>query len=330
MPAWPLAATLGAAIASAAPVRADLHLDTPTPMLSRGAPLDSPTGLKAGLPQIAAGGTNLAVMVLWPPRAASHRAHAEALLTRLQGEVDRLPGVERVDDPAAARAAVEAGRVAILVAMEGAHGLGTGPWEPALDAFWAGGLRMLGLTWSLSNRFAGSSADDGGGLTVEGRALVAEARRRGLLLDLSHASRQTTLEVCRAAPAPVVASHSNAHALTPANRNLTDDEIRCIAQTGGVVGVMLHAPFLGKGADVRAVADHADHIVSIGGPGAVALGTDFDGLIRPPRGLEDASKLPALWAELRRRGWSEAQIAGMQGANFMRAWEGAWSARTAP
>ncbi len=330
MPAWPLAATLGAAIASAAPVHADLQLDTPTPMLSQQTPLDSATGLESELVQMRAGGTNLAVMALWPPRAGEHRAHAEALLSRLQHEIDRLPEVERVDDPVAARATVDAGRVAVVVSMEGAHGLGVGPWEPALDAFWSGGLRVLGLTWSLSNRFAGSSADDGGGLTDEGRALVAEARRRGLLLDLSHASRQTTLEVCSGAPAPVVASHSNAHARTPADRNLTDEEIRCIAQTGGVVGVMLHAPFLGKGADLRAVADHADHIVAIGGPGAVALGTDFDGFIRPPRGLGDASQLPALWAELRRRGWTDAQIAGMQGANFMRAWEGAWSARAAP
>ena len=327
MPAWPLAATLGAAIASAAPIRADLHLDTPTPLLSKEAPLDAPAGLESGLAQMEVGGTNLAVMVLWPPRAVSHRAHAEALLARLQAEIDRLPDVQRADDPAAARAAVDHGRVVVVVAMEGAHGLGEGPWEPAFEAFWGAGLRMLGLTWSLSNRFAGSSADGGGGLTDEGRALVAAARRRGVVLDVSHASRETTLQVCTGAPAPVVASHSNAHALAPSDRNLTDGEIRCIAQTGGVIGVMLHAPFLGKGAGVAAVADHADHIAAVGGHGAVALGSDFDGFIRPARGLEDASKLPALWAELRRRGWTEAQIAGMQGDNFMRAWEGAWAAR---
>lgn len=323
MTAWTLAATLGAGLASAAPLQADLHLDTPTQLLNQGLPLDAPTGLESGLAQMRAGGTNLAVMVLWPPRAVDHRAHTLALLDRLEAEVARLEGVRLVRDPAGARAAAEDGEVGVIVALEGAHGLGDGPWQPAFEQLVDRGLAMLGLTWSLSNRFAGSSADGGGGLTEAGRALVAAARARGVLLDVSHASRKTTLEVCRGATAPVVASHSNAWALTPADRNLTDEEIRCIAQTGGVIGLNLHAPFLGKGADVARVADHAQHLAEVGGHGVVALGSDFDGFIRTPAGLPDAAALPALWVELRSRGWTEAQIAGARGENFLRAWAAA-------
>jgi len=146
------------------------------------------------------------------------------------------------------------------------------------------------------------------------------ARARGVVLDVSHASRATTLEVCKDAPAPVIASHSDAHALTAVARNLTDEEIRCIAATGGVIGLNFHAPFVGPGADISRVADHADHLARIGGHGVVALGSDYDGFIKKPKGLEHAGKVPALWAELRRRGWTDAEIRGAQGENFMRAW----------
>ena len=140
-------------------------------------------------------------------------------------------------------------------------------------------------------------------------------------MDVSHSSRATTLAVCQDSPVPVIASHSDAHTLRAHPRNLTDEEIRCIADTGGVIGLNFHGPFVGSDADLAMVADHADHIAAIGGYEVVALGSDFDGYIRTPSGLEDASCLPALWAELRRRGWTEEQVRGVQGENFMRAWE---------
>jgi membrane dipeptidase len=180
---------------------------------------------------------------------------------------------------------------------------------------------MVGLTWSFSNRFAGSSGDGGAGLTAEGTALVAQLAKDGVIVDLSHASRATTLEVCGASKVPVIASHSDSYSVHANARNLTDEEIRCIAATGGVIGVNLHATFVGGTRDVKAVADHADAIARIGGFGSVALGSDYDGMIKVPAGLEDASRLPALWAELRSRGWTEAQIRGMRGENFLRVWE---------
>ena len=98
--------------------------------------------------------------------------------------------------------------------------------------------------------------------------------------------------------------------------------IRCIAETGGVIGLNFHAPFVGAAgnANVSRVADHADYLARVGGHRVVALGSDFDGYIKKPTGLEDASKVPALWAELARRGWTEEQLRGVRGENFMRAW----------
>jgi membrane dipeptidase len=307
-------------------LQVDLHLDTPTQMLGKGLHLDANTGLEASLPRLKIGGSNVVVQVLWPPRKSAHRERAFALLEVVEREVARNDELVLAGEPGAARSAVANGKVAVLISMEGAHGLGTDPdWADVFQQFYDRGLRLLGITWSFSNRFAGSSGDQGHGLSEEGRALVKLARARGVILDVSHASPETTMEICTDSPLPVIASHSNAKTLRGVARNLTDDEIRCIAATGGVVGLNFHASFVSGGeqgpATVSRVADHADHLAKIGGYGVVALGTDFDGYIKKPVGLEDASKIPVLWAELVRRGWTAEQIAGVRGENFMRAWE---------
>ncbi len=309
------------ALAQPPTLQVDLHLDTPTQMLTKKLPLDHADGLEAGLSQLRAGGTNVAVQVLWPPRNTEHKKRAYALLDTVQRQIDRREDVDLATEPAAARASVTQGRLALLLSMEGAHGLGTDEnWRETFLDFYQKGLRLMGLTWSFSNRFAGSSGDKGAGLTEEGRALVALARRKGVVLDVSHASRATTMEVCQDSPVPVIASHSNAWNLRQHSRNLTDEEIACIASSGGVIGLNFHATFVGSDANVAKVADHAEYLARVGGHGVVALGSDFDGYIKKPVGLEHAGKVPALWAELRGRGWTEAQVRGARGENFMRAW----------
>lgn len=312
-----LAAAL-AASALAVEMQADLHLDTPTQLYRKKVGLDG-QGLEAGIDQLRAGGTNLAVMVLWPPRDAKWEAHTEALLGLLETEDARLDGVTLARTPAEARAVAAAGGVATIYALEGAHGIDTTGVE-GLRALHARGLALLGLTWSFSNRYAGSSGDGGAGLTAEGRALVDEAQRLGILVDLSHASKQTTLEVCAASTVPVIASHSDAAAVRAHARNLTDEEIACIAATGGVIGLNLHATFLGTPADVKKAADHVEHLRKLGGIGVVALGSDYDGLITTPEGLATAADLGKVWAELRRRGWTDLELAQLRGENFLRAW----------
>lgn len=313
-----------AALALAAPIQADLHLDTPTQMVRKNIGFDA-AGLEGGLTALDAGGTNVAMMVLWPPREGDWAAQVETLFSKVEAEDERLARIKLARSPTEARSVVATGGVALVVSVEGAHGIHSGG-VAALERLHARGLSALGLTWSFSNRFAGSSGDGGGGLTADGRALVAAANRLGVIVDVSHASHATTLETCAVSTAPVIASHSDAWTLSGNVRNLHDDEIDCIARSGGVIGLNFHDSFVGKPASISKVADHADYLKKHGGIGVVALGSDFDGLIHPATGLENASKLPALWAELRRRGWSEAEITAARGENFMRAWQAVLSA----
>jgi membrane dipeptidase len=314
------------AAALAGDVQADLHLDTPTQILRKGVGLDG-AGLEAGLPQLRAGGTTLAVMVMWPPRDASWDSYVDKLLTTMEKEDARLDAVQLARTPAEARALANAGKVAIVYSLEGAHGIDKGGL-PALRALHGRGVELLGLTWSFSNRYAGSSGDGGGGLTEAGKELVKEANRLGMLVDVSHASKATTLDACATSTGPVIASHSDAMGVTVNKRNLSDEEIRCIAKSGGVIGLNFHSTFVGKPASIARIADHADYLRKIGGAGVVALGSDFDGLIVPPADAKDASHIGALWVELRKRGWTEDEIRGVRGENFLRAWQGAIDGRS--
>lgn len=307
-------------------IQADLHLDTLTAVYTSGRGLDAAQGLEAGLAQLRAGGSNLVVLALWPPRNVDGPGRVAALLDRFESEDRRLDGLTLVRSPREVVAVTAAGGIAATISLEGAHGLGK-DWRADLDQLQRRGLSMLGLTWSISNRFAGSASDKGGGLTEEGRALVARARELGVLVDVSHASRATTLEVCQGSPVPVVASHSGAWAVEHSVRNLSDAEITCIAATGGVIGLNLHGPFLGGNQDIAAAVAHLRHLRAVGGAGVVALGSDYDGIIQPAHGLENASHLPALWSALRADGWSEVEIRGVRGENFLRAWTAAWAAR---
>jgi membrane dipeptidase len=309
--------------------RVDLHVDTPTQMVRRNVGLDDPA-LESGLDDMRAGGTNVVVEVLWPPREpanpAAWAAQVERLFSKVEAEDKRLDGVAMARTPTEARAILAAHQIAMLVAIEGAHGIEAGG-VASLAGLHARGLSLIGLTWTFSNQFAGSSGDApagasaGTGLTADGRALVAAANALGVVIDVSHASDATTMEACALSSAPVIASHSDADGVRAHARNLSDDAIRCIAQKGGVIGLNFHAPFVGQPANVAKVADHADYLKKLGGAGVVALGSDYDGLITTPAGLTDAGDLESLWDELRRRGWSESDVRGAQGENFMRAWQ---------
>ena len=329
VPAAEPAALAAPPVAPAVAPFVDMHVDTPTQMVRRNVGLDD-AALESGLDDMCDGGTNVVVEVLWPPREpatpAAWAAQVERLFSKVEDEDKRLDGVALARTPTEARAILAAHQIAMLVSIEGAHGIEAGG-VASLAGLHARGLSLIGLTWTFSNHFAGSSGDAppenpaGTGLTEDGRALVAAANALGVVIDVSHASDMTTMEVCALSSAPVIASHSDADGVQVHARNLSDAAIRCIAQKGGVIGLNFHATFVGRPATIAKVADHADYLRKIGGAGVVALGSDYDGLITTPTGLTDAGDLPALWDELRRRGWSDEDIRGVQGDNFMRAWQ---------
>lgn len=299
----------------------DLHVDTLTELADRSVHFDDPD-LQSGIPAMKRGGVNLVFNVIWPPRDGEHEAYTLSQLQRFEQELQLVQSdMALARNPTEADAIIASGKIATGLALEGAHGIEVTGID-ALRKLHEGGLSMLGLTWSLSNRFAGSSSDGDKGLTEDGRALIAEAESLGILIDVSHASKRTTLEACAVAKKPLIASHSNAQSLQPVPRNLSTEEIAAIARTGGLVGVMFHAPFVGRQKpNIPAVADQVDAIVQIAGIDHVGIGSDYDGDITPPSGLPDSSALPALWTELQRRGYDDEALRKLKGGNFKRIWE---------
>jgi len=216
------------------------------------------------------------------------------------------------------------GRVRTFLAFEGAGAFAEQP--ELLDTWSQRGLRSLGLVHTRHNELASSSTDPepmSEGLTPAGRDVVRHAQRLGIPIDVSHASDQATREVlalASAAGAPVVATHSNARALLKHPRNLADAEIRSIAASGGVIGVNFHSPFLtgSRAATVNDVVRHIRHLVNTAGIDHVALGSDFDGDIVPPRGLESVASLPGLAKALQAAGISQDGVERIFSRNALR------------
>lgn len=208
----------------------------------------------------------------------------------------------------------------------------------ALSVFHRLGLRSLGLTWSRPNAFAHGVApgfprdpDRGPGLTAHGRALVAACDRWRILLDVSHLNARGFWEVLRIGERPVVASHSNAHALSPSPRNLTDDQLDALAERDGLVGATFACSFLrddGRGdADtpLDAVARHLEHLISRLGEDRVGIGSDFDGTTVPAE-LGDAAGLPRLWNALRARGFDDDLLERIAHRNWLALLRRVWGA----
>jgi membrane dipeptidase len=213
------------------------------------------------------------------------------------------------------------GKIASLLGVEGGHAiensLGT------LRAYYALGVRYMTLTHNGTLDWADAALGEArhGGLTAFGKEVVREMNRLGMLVDLSHTSPETMNDALDVSEAPVIWSHSGARAVFDHARNVPDQVLRRVPDNGGVVMVVFNPPFLvatGE-ASVSDVADHVDHVADVAGVDHVGIGSDFDGIERTPRGLEDVSKFPALFAELSRRGWTEQDLAKLAGGNILRA-----------
>ena len=243
-------------------------------------------------------------------------------------------GVRRARVQSDLEAALDGGPPAAILHFEGAE-----PIEPDLENlehFYDRGLRSLGLVWARPNAFAHgvpfrfpSSPDVGDGLTDNGKGLVAACNRLGILLDLSHLNERGFWDVAAASEAPLVATHSNAHALSPNSRNVTDAQIDEIGRTGGIVGITFHAGMLTEegGIDLTTplarVIDHVDHVVGRIGIDHVGFGSDFDGA-KVPTELGDAAGLPRLADALRERDYTADDVAKLAHGNWLRLLTETW------
>ena len=171
--------------------------------------------------------------------------------------------------------AVERGeRIGLMLSLEGVEQFGYELW-PA-ETFWELGMRMAGLTWNRRNPFADGAAEDGG-LSRLGRALVDELVGLGVILDLAHASpRDVRRDHRRVDGAPVICSHAACRAVNDHPRNLTDDQLRALADAGGLFGLMLHPLAIGhEQRTLDRVVDHLEHAIEVIGIDRVCLGGDF-------------------------------------------------------
>lgn len=255
-----------------------------------------------------------------------------ATLCRIEARSDDALRICR--DAASIRTAMADDAVAAVLHFEGAEAIG--PDLDALDVFHAAGLRSLGPQWSRPTIFGEgvpfrfpSTPDTGDGLTDHGKALVRACNRLRIAIDLSHINEKGFRDVARLSDAPLIASHSNAHAICPHARNLTDDQMRAIRDSGGIAGLNFATCFLR--ADGQQLADtpvewmlrHLDHMISVLGVEHVGLGSDFDGATIP-EAIGDVASLPLLFEAMKAHGYDDATIALIARDNWLRVLERTW------
>jgi len=213
------------------------------------------------------------------------------------------------------------GKLAGVLVVEGGHAIENDLEK--LKELYRRGMRYLTITWNNSTDWATSAKDSRSrtrGLSVFGKQVIRTLDSLGVIIDVSHVGIKTIEDIIATTKHPIIASHSGARALNDHYRNLYDDQIRAIASTGGVIGVVFYPPFLAPygRVDISTVIKHIDHIVNLVGIDHVALGSDFDGIETTPMGLENVSKFPELTLALLKHGYSNSDVKKILGENFLR------------
>ena len=229
------------------------------------------------------------------------------------------------------------GTVAAVLHMEGAEAIGAD--LTGLEALYTLGLRSIGPVWSRPNVFGHgvpfrypATGDTGPGLTDAGKALVRACDDLGIAIDLSHMTEKGFWDVAKISRRPLIATHSNAYAICPHARNLSDRQLAAIAETGGMVGLNFATCFLRpdgqNGSDtsptpVALMLRHLDHLIGKLGIGHVGFGSDFDGA-RVPEAIGDVAGLPVLVAALRTHGFDADSLRKLCHENWLSALARAW------
>ena len=226
--------------------------------------------------------------------------------------------------PGEIREAVAMGKLATFLSIEGGHVL-KGNIEN-LEGLYRRGVRMLTLTHFVSNGISDASYSPYRplrGISDFGREVVREMERLGMMVDVAHCTDTALRQVLETALRPVIYSHGALRRYKKGfERNLTDDLAREIARAGGMIGVIFFHRYLGSaGWTMRAVGRHAADMADLCGPEALCVGTDLDGGTYTPWGFYDASDWPQFTQVLIDFGFSEPEIKGILGDNFLRWWD---------
>jgi membrane dipeptidase len=324
----------------------DLHADTAKLMDKLGYDVamrhDRPLPRRLGLighvdvPRLREGGVAGQFFSFWtapyPERGCARSVAAQ--LDAIDRAIARHPGeLTWTRTGAEVRAAKAAGRIAALGGIEGGQAL-EGELA-AIEAFARRGVRYLGLLHFSANAIGrparGRGEDAAVGLTGFGRDAIRECERCGVIVDLAHINRRGYFDALAVARRPPIVSHTGVLGVHRHWRNIDDEQLRAIADRGGCIGVIFARRYLGS-ASIDAVVDHLLHIIDVAGDDVPALGSDFDGFVVPPEGLEDVAALPNLTVALSRRGVAPRVLEKILGGNVLRVLDAvpAWGALDEP
>ncbi len=346
----------------------DTHNDVLYQSVMRGKDIGKRIGTgHTDLPRIREGGIDVQVFAVWCDEKygkGTAFAYANKQIDGLVDVIRNYPDEIALATTAAdIRTIAAQGKIAAVIGVEGGHMI-EGRMD-YLDSLFARGARYLTLTWNNSTEWATSATDETRnpkklkqkGLTDFGRQVIHRMNALGMMVDLSHVGRQTFFDAMEATTKPVLVSHSNAYALMAHPRNLQDDQIKAVAENGGVICLNFYSGFLDpmhytkinrlyekhvtasdsvkRSSDAKfrrlpaaakeqlrpplsLLLDHIDYMVKVAGIDHVGIGSDFDGISSTPIGLDDCSDFPNLTAGLLQRGYTETDIRKILGENVLR------------
>ena len=286
----------------------------------RGSLMPGGREMQVNIPKLHEGGIDVVYCAVDVTRAwGNHLLYAMDAFGWFLAEVDAHADQIAIATTAEEIEAIAAsGRIAAVLTIENSEVLERSLWVlPVLHRL---GVRSMTLTWSYRAHAADGAFENvtGGGLTHFGRDLVRSMNELGMIVDISHISDQGFWDVIDVTDAPIIGSHNACRALCEHPRNLTDDQIRAVADNGGVIGVTYVPAFVDADESKRTLErllDHFDHIAQVAGTDCVGLGSDFDG---GGDVLKDATVVPQITEGLLARGWQEDDLRKMLGLNHLR------------
>lgn len=318
----------------------DAHCDIPSELFVRRIDGERRVLDNRFAPMLKKGGVNLPVFGIYVESRYKPSRALEMALRQIEVLLDDLAESSEfmlIKNKNDLKKFMEQDKIGIVLDMEGAEPLESG--IELLHLFYRLGVRMLGFTWNNRNALADGvdESDTGGGLTRYGRLVLHEAQKLGIILDVSHMAPAGVDDVLKLSRGPIIASHSGAKGIYNCPRNLSDEHLKKIARTGGVIGVpAYHGMIASTSPNVENVVDHIEYISKITGQEHVGFGADFidyfadlarEGRIGSEwikalnietKGLSSATEIPNLKLSMQKRGFSEKMINGTLGDNFYR------------
>ena len=277
------------------------------------------------LPRFREGSMDFQIFAVWVDPSLSpsiYNSRANAMIDSFQVQVLRnTSSIAPVTTMSQAQEANAEGKLAGFLSVEGGHAIQDDIQK--LKDFYGRGVRAMTITWNNSTSWAVSAQDSRSGtvgLSAFGETVIRSMDSLGMIIDVAHTGIKTIEDILAITKNPIIDSHAGARALYDHYRNLTDAQIRAIAQTGGVIGVVFYPWFLSRSgtATIDTVIRHIDYIRNLVGIDYIALGSDFDGIERVPVGLEDVSRLPNLTLGLLEHGYTPEDVRKILGGNFLR------------